>query len=205
MIGSPKPHLQQVAVEIFNLCLRFGISIQSQWLPREENFRADLLSRFVDKDDWSLNASIFSLLDNKWGPHSIDRFSSHHNNQVLRFNSRFYTPGCAGVDALAQNWNSENNWLCPPVHLIPATLRHLAKHKGIGTLIVPEWPSALFWPIIHDSPSSFASFVQEVIVLPRAADLLIEGPGQKTYYRSKPSVFKGCPPFNMLALRLDFR
>ena len=55
MIGSPKPYLQQVAVDIFELCFLFGISIQSQWLPREENFRAQLPIRFIDKDDWSLS------------------------------------------------------------------------------------------------------------------------------------------------------
>ena len=35
-IGSPKPHLQEIAVDIFSLCLAFGISL-----------RADLLSRFI--------------------------------------------------------------------------------------------------------------------------------------------------------------
>ena len=34
---------------------------------RDANVRADLLSRFVDKDDWSLNCEIFSLLDSRWG------------------------------------------------------------------------------------------------------------------------------------------
>ena len=65
MIRSPKPHLQQVAVDIFELCLRFGISIETQWLPQEENFRAHFLSRFIDKDDWSLNASVFNMLNSK--------------------------------------------------------------------------------------------------------------------------------------------
>ena len=36
-IGSPKPHLQEVLLEVLKLCFRFGISIKAQWLPREEN------------------------------------------------------------------------------------------------------------------------------------------------------------------------
>ena len=203
-IGSPKPHLQKVLLEV--LKLRFGISIEAQWLPREENLRADLLSRFIDKDDWRLNPRVFSMIDKKWGPHSIaiDRFSSHLNNQVPKFNSKFFSPGCFGVDALAQNWSTDNNWLCPPVHLIPASLRKLASHKAVGTLVVPEWPLASFWPLLHSTPGRFAPFILDVFVLPRISDLLILGPGQKEYYRQRDSVFSGCPSFSILALRVDF-
>ena len=134
----------------------------------------------------------------------MDRFPSYFNSHVVRFNSKYFSPGCAAVDALAQDWSSDNNWLCPPVHLIVPAVKHLRYHKGVGTLIIPEWPSASFWPFLHISPSRFRTFVKEVVVLPRLADLLIEGPGQKVAYRKKPSVFVGCPPFNMLALRIDF-
>ncbi|CAH3032378.1 unnamed protein product [Porites lobata] len=37
MVGSSKLHLQQIAVDIFSICLSFDISLDSQWLPREEN------------------------------------------------------------------------------------------------------------------------------------------------------------------------
>lgn len=205
MVGSSKLHLQQIAVDIFSICLSFDISLDSQWLPREENARADLLSRFIDRDDWSLNPVVFQSLDARWGPHSVDRFSSYFNSQVVRFNSKYFSPGCAAVDALAQDWSSDNNWLCPPTHLIVAAVKHLRYHKGVGTIIIPEWPSASFWPFLHISPSRFHTFVKEFVVLPRLADLLIEGPGQREVYRKKPSAFVGCPSFNMLALRLDFR
>ena len=63
MVGSSKPHLQQIAVDIFSSCLSFDVSLDSQWLPREENARADLLSWFIDRDDWSLNPVVFQSLD----------------------------------------------------------------------------------------------------------------------------------------------
>ena len=122
-------------------------------MPREENARADLLSRFIDRDDRSLNPEVFMSLDARWGPHTVDRFPSYFNSQVVRFNSKYLSPGCYAVDALAQDWRSDNNWLCPPGHLIVATVQHLRYHKGVGTLVVPEWPSASFWPFLHNSPS----------------------------------------------------
>ena len=147
---------------------------------------------------------VFQSLNARWGPHSVDRFSSYFNSQVVRFNSNYFSPGCAAVDALAQDWSSDNNWLCPPAHSIVAGVKHLRYRKGVGTLSILEWPSASFWPFLHFSSSRIHAFVKEFVVLPRLADLLIEGPGQREAYRKKPSVFVGCPSFNMLALRLDF-
>ena len=137
-VSSSKPHLQKVAVDIFGLCFALGISLDSQWLPREENVRADLLSRFIDRDDWSLNPAVFRFLD------PVDCFSSHFNSQVARFNSKYFSTGCSAVDALAQDWGSHNNWLCPPVYLIIVSVKHLCCHKGVGTLVIPEWPPAAF-------------------------------------------------------------
>ena len=77
------------------------------------------------------------------------------------------------------------------MHLIVGAVKHLRYLKGVGTLKVPEWPSA--------------SFIKELEVLSRQVDLLIDCPGQRVEYHRKPSVFLGCPSFNMLALRFDFR
>ena len=64
-VGSPKQHLHCVALNIFQLCLVNDIQIDAQWIPRDANVRADLLTRFVDKDDWSLNCEIFAQLDSR--------------------------------------------------------------------------------------------------------------------------------------------
>ena len=192
-IGSSKINLQALAMDIFNLCLVNNIVLEAQWIPRSLNEKADLLSRFVDKDDWSINPSVFRVIDAKWGPHTADRFASHYNAQVPRFNSKFASPGCSSVDALSQDWRDENNWICPPVSAIVLSVR--ASCSGYDTLIVPQWPSAYFWPFLHDSSSQFKSFVKGVFELPCIEDLLLEGPGQRQIYRTGPSVFSGCPKF----------
>ena len=178
--------------------------MEAQWIPRSLNERADLLSRFVDKDDWRLNPSVFRLVDAKWGPHAIDRFASYYNAQLPSFNSKFASPGCSGVDALVQDWSRENNWVCPPGGLVVDAVRDFTACSGRGTLIIPEWPSTYFWPFLRDGPSRFKSFVREVFVLPATKDLILEGPGQRQIYKSYPSGFHGCPKFRMLALRVDF-
>jgi len=64
-IGSSKIHLQAVALDIFNLCLSNSIVLETQWIPRSLNEKADLLTRFVDKDDWSINPSVFQIIHAK--------------------------------------------------------------------------------------------------------------------------------------------
>ena len=112
LFGSPKQPLQSVPIDLLQLCLTNNIQIEAQSIPRDANQKADIMSRFVDKDDWSLNSEVFSQLDKDWGPTTVDRFASHYNAQVRKFNLRFLSPGCDAVDALSQDWGGENNWLC---------------------------------------------------------------------------------------------
>ena len=91
-----------------------------------------------------MNPVVFQDIDAKWGPHTVDRFSSYYNAQLPRFNSKFASPGSCGVDAFAQDWSRENNWICPPVSLIVCSIRKLENSNGSGTLVIPEWPSAFF-------------------------------------------------------------
>ena len=191
-------------MDIFNLCLSNSIILKAQWIPRSLNEKADL-SRFVDKDDRSINPSVFQVIDAKWGLHTIDRFASYYNVQLRRFNSKCNSPSCSSINAFAQDCRDENNWICPPVSAIVPSDRALSSCSGYGTLIIPQWPSAYFWPFLYDSPSQFESFVKDVFELPCIEDLLLEGPGQKQIYRVHPSAFSGWPNFTMLALRVDFR
>jgi len=151
-VGSQKQHLKCLVLDILQLCLVNDIQIDAQLIPRDANVRADLLSRFVNKDDWSLNCEIFAQLDSRWGPHSVDRFASHYNAQLSRFNSRFLSPGCCAVDGLSQDWHDENNWLCPPVSIIVDVIRHVRACRAVGTLIVLEWPSAFFLAVVEALP-----------------------------------------------------
>ena len=63
------------------------------------NYRADLLSRTIDFDDYTINDDVFLMLDCKWGPHTVDRFACSYNAKFSRYNSIFYLPGAQVVDA----------------------------------------------------------------------------------------------------------
>ena len=66
--GSGKKDLQEIAIKIFHLCWDNGISLEVEWIPREENEAADLASReanIVDVDDWQITEEFFKYLNGK--------------------------------------------------------------------------------------------------------------------------------------------
>ena len=145
-VGSRVNELQQLALDIFKCILNNNIRLEPEWVPREENQLADSLSRVIDHDDWGVNPGIFAWLDSLWGPHTVDRFANinSHNALIIWFNSRFWDNGTEAIDAFTVDWSGENNWLCPPVHLVCRVLQHAKVCHSIGTLIVPAWKSAPF-------------------------------------------------------------
>ena len=114
-----EPILQQEALAIFDISVKAKVWLEPEWIPRAENEIADYISRSVDYDDWSLNPVVFKELDRLWGPHTVDKFANWCNNQVPRFNSRYYCPGAEAIDAFTCDQGHDTNWWCPPLFLVP--------------------------------------------------------------------------------------
>ena len=66
--GSTSLRLQRHALEIFQFCAVYNVSIEIEWVPRSLNDYADSLSRVIDFDDWSVSTDfsptshLFSVL-----------------------------------------------------------------------------------------------------------------------------------------------
>ena len=194
--GSSKSALQVEALAIFSICVRNHIRMEPEWVPREQNQLADYYSRLVDFDDYQLNPAIFVWLNSIWGPYTVDRFASAHNTQLARFNSRFAAPGSEAIDTFTCNWNGENNWWFPPVCLVPRVIRHAQTSEAVGTLIVPQWLSAPFWPLLFPNGWDPAEYVVEWMELPSGTELILPG-------LNGASLFKGPPNTPVLAIRIN--
>ena len=137
-------------------------------------------------------------LDSIWGPHTVDRFADWNNCQLPRFNSRCWSPSSEAVDTFTTDWCRENNWWCPPLSLVPRVIAHAKACRATGTLIVPEWKSALFWPLLQPVEGHFTWFAVEVKELPLSDSLFVPG-------LSGDSLFHGIMPnTNVLAVHCDF-
>ena len=194
---SNKHELQDTAVQIFHRCVVNNTNLVVEWIPRRLIEQADYIGRIAEYDDWHVDPHLFREIDSQWGPHQVDRFAADYNSQLPRFNSKFWCPGTDGVDAFCYNWHGQNNWCCPPVYLIPRVLRHARSCNAVGTLILPHWPSAYFWPLICPDGQHYAPFVVDWIDLPRTQKTI--RPGKRGH-----SFFAGIPNTRNFAVRFNF-
>jgi len=160
-VGSSKIHLQLLAENINDKCRSKNIKLDVHWIPRDKNKIADYLSRNIDHDDWQTTKSFFTKLNKNWGPFTVDRFADNENAKVKTFNSKYWCPNTCNVNAFSISWEGENNFLVPPVYLVPRVLKHMQVSKCKGTLVVSYWPSAIFWPTVVKENNSFYEFVKD--------------------------------------------
>lgn len=195
--GSMKLELQKLALSIFEFCKRHNISVNIQWIPREDNEKADYLSKLIDYDDWGVSVDFFQFIDSKWGPHTVDRFANANNKKLQRFNSVFWNPGTEAVNCFTQDWRNENNWLVPPVSLVIKTIKYVINCNAKGTLIVPKWVSASYWPYVFKDNLKTFVYVSDVLEFEDSTKIFIQG-------MNKNSIF-GSERFysSVLAIRLD--
>ena len=198
--GSMKQDLQNIAVNILNMCNINHVIIVPEWIPRENNTIADRLSRFAytDCDDWMVSAELFQILNINWGPFTVDRFASELNKKCERFNSKIWLPGTEAVDALKVSWRSEFNWLVPPPSLIPAVLSKVIRESACGTLIVPKWHSAPYWPVLYPN-GVLAEYISDVYFFPAVNNLVLSDRSSLKKHRNLQMAAFRLRPVNIIA------
>ena len=195
--GSSKEHLQKIAEDIFNCCKQNNISLKIEWVPRETISLADKISRMNDSDDWRTTIAFFNEINMLWGPFTIDRFANNENTKLPLFNSKFFCPHSDGVDAFSFSWEHENNYIVPPINVIPKVLKHMKSCLAKGVLIAPYWPSAAFWPCLTDTNSQFKTFVKDVRLY-SSASCILRGVNNNAFISSNS--FKS----KIIAVKLEF-
>ena len=157
--GSNKPHLQNLAKDLYFQCRHHSIDLKIHWIPRELNIIADEISKQIDYDDWATSEEFFNNINAEWGPFDIDRFANYKNAKTARFNSRHWNPKCEAVDAFTQDWKEDNNWVVPPIYLISQAINHARVCQATGAIIVPYWESAPYWPLLRKNTEEFRKYV----------------------------------------------
>ena len=192
--GSSKAPIQSDILVVLKIAKDLNLNLLPIHLKREDPRIkiADAGSRIRDSDDWSIDQHCFDMLNSLFGPFSIDIFADSSNAKTEKFFSDFICPGTMGVDAFAHSWDGQQAWICPPVSKIIKTLRHLSKSKLSGILIVPNWKTADFWPILFPSNKALNFIKQSTEIFPRII---------QNQRACSPMV--GKVPYNYLAVIID--
>ena len=117
---------------------------------------ADIISKVVDYEDYSVSDSFFHLAQQISGyVPNFDRFANNWNTKCTTFNSLSYCVGSGGVDVFSYHWG-------PPrkIGISPLPGWWVEQYyscsivRGEGLLLVPAWKSASFYPLLMELPNS---------------------------------------------------
>ena len=108
--------------ELWQLLTSERIELVCQYINTHVN-PADPISRIKRPEDYQLDGAVFASLDERWGPHTVDRFAAAHNTLLPLWNSELHEPGSAGVNAFAQSDWGGSQQLVPPTSSPAAATR----------------------------------------------------------------------------------
>ncbi|KAG1136658.1 hypothetical protein G6F37_011883 [Rhizopus arrhizus] len=128
--GTASEYLQELAVQVQDLCNKFSLNIQYHHIPGIQNTNADKLSRQkIPLYEWTLPTRWFRYLQKKWGKSrmKIDAFAARHNHRLPTYWSLRPDPQAGAQDAFQQEWPSKGLYLNPPWKEIPQVIRKLVQ------------------------------------------------------------------------------
>ena len=193
--------------DTWRMLLEHGVDLHCRFIPIAEN-PADAPSRRPDIYGQQLLPALREQLEERWGPHEVDRFADSANAQLPAFHAFLPTPAAVGTpDAFTNDWGAQRSWLYPPFPLVGRALRHLRECKGWGTLIAPAWPNQAWWPLLLEQ----AREVVDLNVLGGVEDpalLHLPSPLRNwftTHPPDKSNKSQHHHTWHLLAFSLDFR
>jgi len=143
-VTSRSPALMAELRKLWRLLDLADISLRTRYIRSAANVWADQLSRRENRDD--LSWRYFNMLEERYGPRSVERFASANNTHLARFNSEFNSPGSEGVDAMAVSSEHENNFINPPWSL----LHKVARGWSTGYSGGPYWVGETWFRELQD-------------------------------------------------------
>ena len=183
--GSMKEHLHKIALDVYFFTKYHNINLEVEWIPRTENEKADYLSKIIDPEDWGIKNVYFRAVAAHWGINfTVDCFANSVNHKTPRFYSKFYNPESLGVDAFSYEWDGEFCWLAPPISLVGRALQQVLASRCLAVLVVPVWPSAVFWPLLVTEFNRFRSFVVDYLYIENGKDVYEHGMNTNTLFGS---------------------
>ena len=134
--------LNVLANEVWSWAQQTHNFITAEYLPGEENFRADKISRTMQSNiEWSLDQEIFTEITKEFGDPSIDLFASRLNNKKPDYFSWKPDPHAKNTNAFLQKWGTKLAYAFPPFNQIGKTIQKALKEKTKLILVCPNWPS----------------------------------------------------------------
>ena len=147
MGGIQFPKLNRITREIWQWCERRGIWLYASYIKSADNV-ADEPSRVKNIDtEWELADYAFQNIIKIFGSAEVDLFASRSNTKYDKYCSRDVDPDCYRIDAFTLSWHKLKFYAFPPFAIILKVLRKIVEDKAVGLMVVPNWPSQVWFPL----------------------------------------------------------
>ena len=152
-MGSARsPELDAAIKESWDWALRRDIWLSSAHIPGKFNVEADEESRKTESRlEWKLNEVLFTeTVKYLHFTPEVDLFASRINKQLVRFCAFRPDPDAEVIDAFSVDWGDIKFYAFPPFNIINRVLQKVVADKATGIIIVPEWPTQIWYHMLAD-------------------------------------------------------
>ena len=77
-----------------------------------------------------------------------------------------HDPEACAIGAFSISWNQYSFYTFPPFGVIPRILQEIQTEKATGLIVIPKWPTQLWWP------RGMRVLMQEPVQLPKGKKIL---------------------------------
>lgn len=137
--------------------------LYASYISSDNNTIADQESRKLPplETEWSLSGAAFHTIITTISVPEIDLFASYANFKCEKYVSWKRDPGAVMIDAFTISWKNLNFYAFPPFSLILRVLNKIINEKATGIVVVPHWPTQVWFPLfsklIASEPIIFSS------------------------------------------------
>ena len=166
--GSHNMSLNDIAVQIWSLCVEYNTYLSAAHIPGKHNVRADVASReFHDSAEWMLSPEVFGNIIMKWGKPDIDLFASRLNHQIPIYASWKPDPNSTYIDAMQMSWTGMFVYIFPPFSMLWPVLSKLEEDRvSRAIIIIPKWPTQSWYPRIMRKKMDLIQIRSNLLSLP---------------------------------------
>ena len=136
--------------QLWSWCKDRNIWVSAAHIPGKDNKAADAQSRKINLDaEWKLNPNFLAeALEVLHFEPNVDLFASRINFQYKDYFSFKADPEAVAVDAFVVPWTDIKLYAFPLFSVILRMLSKIQREKATGIVIVPEWHTQVWWPLL---------------------------------------------------------
>lgn len=193
--GSRDNSLNDILKQVWTLARIHNLDIRLEYVASADN-QADEMSRSRNIGDCALMNEAWKIVEETFGPHTVDGMALQSNAKTDRFFAPFTSPGAAAVDLFAQKIEAEGNiYIYPPFVMIQPVLNFLKERKAEATVVLPVLkPHPSWWPLVIHYSRQYVVIGEvgqkQVIAIPTKKGLCPDRRGLKVELRAYRLSFK---------------